>query len=79
MLGDASYSIYLFQVFALPGIAVLFRLLRLQAFLPFDLLVILLTVLATAAGVLCWYALERPIGKALRGRFVLPQAALASA
>lgn len=60
-LGDASYSIYLFQFFALPGWAYAMRGAHADA-IPFDANVLILTMLVTASGVGCWFLLERPLG-----------------
>jgi exopolysaccharide production protein ExoZ len=62
LVGDASYSIYLFQVFALPATALLFRAARLGA-MPADLLILALCCAGCGAGVLCWRFIERPITK----------------
>jgi exopolysaccharide production protein ExoZ len=62
VLGDASYSIYLFQFFALPAWARVMRLIGAQA-LPFDLNVILLTAVVTATGLCGWLLIERPMGR----------------
>jgi exopolysaccharide production protein ExoZ len=67
VLGDASYSIYLFQFFALPAWARVMRLAGAQA-LPFDLNVILLTVIVTATGFCGWLLIERPMGRLARSR-----------
>ena len=64
-LGDASYSIYLFQFFALPATAIFMRHAGFGA-LPFDANVLILTGLATLAGVACWWGVERPLGRWLR-------------
>ena len=61
VLGDASYSIYLFQFFALPAWARAMRIAGAEVF-PFDANVLGLTVLVTASGYLCWLLLERPLG-----------------
>ena len=65
MLGDASYSIYLFQFFALPAWARVMRVTGAQA-VPFDLNVMLLTVLVTVTGFYGWLLIERPIGRLAR-------------
>ena len=65
MLGDASYSIYLFQFFALPAWARVMRVAGAQA-VPFDLNVMLLTVLVTVTGFYGWFLIERPIGRLAR-------------
>ena len=61
VLGDASYSIYLFQFFALPAWAHAMRAVHAEA-ISFDADVLILTILVTASGVGCWYLLERPLG-----------------
>lgn len=65
MLGDASYSIYLFQFFALPAWARAMAILRMDT-IPFDVDVLILTGLVTASGVGCWFFLERPLGNMMR-------------
>ena len=65
MLGDASYSIYLSQFFALPAWARVMRVAGAQA-VPFDLNVMLLTVLVTVTGFYGWLLIERPIGRLAR-------------
>jgi exopolysaccharide production protein ExoZ len=65
VLGDASYSIYLFQFFTLPAWARIMRFAGAQA-VPFDLNVILLTVLVTATGFAGWLLVERPVGRLAR-------------
>lgn len=68
MLGDASYSIYLFQVFALPVIAVALRILRIPHILPIDLAIAVLWVLACGMGVVCWAYIEKPLSLFLKRR-----------
>jgi exopolysaccharide production protein ExoZ len=72
LLGDASYSIYLISVFALPASALVLRTLRAQQILSFDAMVIVLIAMSTASGVMCWYLIERPMTsyftKMTRGR-----------
>jgi exopolysaccharide production protein ExoZ len=65
VLVDASYSIYLFQFFALPAWARAMRTVRMEA-IPFDANVLILTALVTASGVGCWLLLERPLGSLAR-------------
>jgi exopolysaccharide production protein ExoZ len=65
LLGDASYSIYLFQFFALPMWARVLRSLGAEA-IPFDLNVVGLTGLVTATGLAGWFFIERPLGKMMR-------------
>ena len=64
MLGNASYSIYLFQFFALPAWARLMVRLHASA-LPFDLDVLILTALVTVSGVVFWLLVEQPIASAI--------------
>jgi exopolysaccharide production protein ExoZ len=61
-LGEASYSIYLFQFFALPGWAQIMRIAGAAA-IPFDIDVIILTSAVTLSGVAGWFLIERPISK----------------
>jgi exopolysaccharide production protein ExoZ len=65
VLGDASYSIYLFQFFALPGWARVMCAAGAEA-IPFDANVLILTALVTASGYGCWLLLERPLGTVAR-------------
>jgi peptidoglycan/LPS O-acetylase OafA/YrhL len=65
ILGDASYSIYLFQFFALPGWARVMQAAGGEA-IAFDVDVVILTVLVTASGFFCWLFLERPLGTVAR-------------
>lgn len=65
VLGDASYSIYLFQFFALPAWARVMRAAGAEA-IPFDADVLVLTALVTGSGYGCWLLLERPLGTAAR-------------
>ncbi|HWB79979.1 MAG TPA: acyltransferase [Nannocystaceae bacterium] len=67
-LGDASYSIYLLQVFALPGIARVLAAMHLDAWLPFDVLVLLLTAGSIAVGYVFYLLVERPLTRALQRR-----------
>lgn len=64
LLGNASYSIYLLQVLALPAIGKLW--LRFTPTLPPDLLVFVATVLAALAGVLLYKLVEHPLQKVLQ-------------
>ena len=74
LLGDASYSIYLAQTFALPALRVLIRhldpvLVHLQP-LALELCLVGAAVVGSAvSGVLCYLALERPMTQALKLRF----------
>jgi len=65
VLGDASYSIYLFQFFALPAWAYAMRAAGVEA-IPFDVDVLILTALVTGSGYGCWLLLERPLGTLAR-------------
>jgi exopolysaccharide production protein ExoZ len=65
ILGDASYSIYLFQFFALPAFARVMEAAGADA-IAFDVNVVILTVLVTASGFFCWLLLERPLGTVAR-------------
>ncbi|PZA12859.1 acyltransferase [Rhodopseudomonas palustris] len=65
VLGGASYSIYLFQVFALPMWGTVMSHLGFGT-LPFDLNVVILTVLVVASGVVGWAVVERPLSRAVK-------------
>jgi len=65
-LGDASYSIYLLQVFSLPGLAYLFYELHLINLLPIGVMSILLWLVSCGAGVIFWRLVERPIFNGLK-------------
>lgn len=65
LLGDASYSIYLFQVFALPGLALLLKAGLRGHGMPVDLAACILVCASVAVSVGCWYLLERPITRFL--------------
>jgi exopolysaccharide production protein ExoZ len=69
VLGDASYSIYLWQFFALPGWAQVMRISGAVAF-PFDINVLILTALVTLTGLGGWLLIERPITKLARSWLV---------
>ncbi len=64
-LGDASYSIYLFQFFALPAAASLMRKAGFGA-VSFDVDVLILTGVVTIAGVGGWRFVERPLTRGAR-------------
>jgi exopolysaccharide production protein ExoZ len=64
--GDASYSIYLTQVFSLPALVVLLKLTGIAP--PAPLTMVLLTLGAIVAGVLFWRFFERPITELLKRR-----------
>lgn len=64
LVGDASYSVYLFQVFALPGLALVLK--RLALLLPADIAIAVLWLCARAMGILCWRFVERPLTRCVR-------------
>ena len=64
-LGDASYSIYLFQFFALPACARVMQAAGAET-IAFDVNVLILTLLVTASGFFCWLFVERPLGTIAR-------------
>jgi exopolysaccharide production protein ExoZ len=70
-VGDASYSIYLTQVFSLPALAVLMKIvgLRLQG----DVTIIVLWLAACGLGVLFWWSVERPITELLKRWLLAPK------
>lgn len=65
-VGDASYSIYLFQIFALPALADALRWIKVPAVLQVDVAIALLWLLACAAGVGFWACVERPMTNRLK-------------
>jgi peptidoglycan/LPS O-acetylase OafA/YrhL len=67
VLGDASYSIYLFQVFALPGFARLFSAVHLDRWINIDALVLLIGACSCAAGLVTWKLVEQPLTRWARG------------
>jgi exopolysaccharide production protein ExoZ len=65
LLGDASYSIYLFQFFALPMWArTMWNFGAAQ--IPFDVNLLILTSLVVITGLAGWFVIERPLGKMMR-------------
>ncbi len=68
LLGDASYSIYLFQVFALPGFSRVFAALRFERYVNIDLLLAAIAVASIGAGLLVWGFLEKPLTQAIKIR-----------
>lgn len=77
-LGDASYSIYLVQVFTVPVVAKVMRA-AWPAHHP-ELLVVAAAAATLAAGMLSFVLLEKPIGRMLQGRRIngTPQHAMAA-
>jgi exopolysaccharide production protein ExoZ len=67
-IGDASYSIYLIQVMALPGVGKLIA--HLVPRIPGDLLIPIAVVLVVAAGMLTYAVIERPLLKTLQAALV---------
>ena len=61
LLGDGSYSIYLFHAFALPASAIILHKSGVQSVLSFDMMVIVLIAIGVVSGMLCWYLVERPM------------------
>ena len=66
MVGDASYSIYLFQVLALPAIAIFMRMLHIPALLPVDVAIAVLWLLSCASGIGCWKFIEQPLTRRVK-------------
>jgi exopolysaccharide production protein ExoZ len=66
MVGDASYSIYLFQVLSLPAIAIVLRMIHLPSVLPVDLAIAVLWFLSCASGIGCWRYIERPLTRRIK-------------
>lgn len=72
-LGDASYSIYLVQVFTLPAAALALNKSGLMSTAPADMSVFFLTVSTATVGWLTWRIVERPSTRWLRGRLENPR------
>lgn len=70
LLGDASYSIYLFHYIVLGAIAAVY--LRVGFFLPAGLAVHLQSILMVAGSLLFYKLVEKPLLKALQRRRPLP-------
>ncbi len=66
ILGDASYSIYLIQVFSIPVMAFILSRTGLIRSLPVDASVLLFVTWTAAAGWMTWRLVERPITRRLR-------------
>lgn len=65
LIGDASYSIYLFQAFSIPVAAYALRMMGLGR-LPPDPLAVAIAILGCIGGMLCWLLLEKPLTERLR-------------
>ncbi len=59
-LGDASYSLYLTQVFSVPFTLKLLQMIDRQRLLAGDLVSVVVTIVAIAAGFACHELVERP-------------------
>jgi peptidoglycan/LPS O-acetylase OafA/YrhL len=67
LLGDSSYSIYLFHVFALPGLSLVLKHVLAGYSISVDLAAGILAVAAVGMSVGCWYAVERPLTRLFDG------------
>lgn len=69
VLGDASYSIYLFHAAAFEGVRYVIKHLALDSSGFFNSLLIVMSQVAAgvAVGIIIYYAIEKPILKMLRG------------
>lgn len=70
VVGNASYSLYLTQVFSLPALAMLMKIVGVK--LPGDLMAAVLWLGACALGVAFWWTVERPMTDVLN-RLVAPR------
>lgn len=71
-LGEASYSIYLVQVFTIP---VIYKIaVRLSPGINGDLLALIALALTAAAGAIAYLGIERPLGRFSAFRRLSPQA-----
>jgi peptidoglycan/LPS O-acetylase OafA/YrhL len=67
-LGDASYSIYLLQVFALPGASFALRAIKAEQYLGVDAMIVIVWLVSCASGYIFWRLAERPITQFLQSR-----------
>lgn len=70
LLGNASYSIYLFHLPVLSFIVRLFSFLQLEVYLPIWILFILAVISATIAGIVVHILVEQPLLNRLRRKWV---------
>ncbi len=68
-LGNASYSIYLIQVFTLPAFSLIFKYIEPSAELGFVTMLVVSTSLTLLVGYIFFVLVERPITQTLR-RFI---------
>ncbi len=68
--GDASYSIYLFQLFALPGFAYIFKFAGLDRFIHIDLLILALVICSIFAGYIAYLVVEKPMTSFVRKKLI---------
>jgi exopolysaccharide production protein ExoZ len=70
LIGDASYSIYLFQVFSLPAFAILMHAIAINTFICTDGAILILAIMSMCAGFVFWRFVEHPITNYLRLRLL---------
>lgn len=70
LLGDASYSIYLFQVFTISALCKLVKFTDVADYVGSDVLIILVTVITTISGVLIYKGVERPLTQFARKKLL---------
>jgi peptidoglycan/LPS O-acetylase OafA/YrhL len=63
---SSAFSIYLFQVFAVPAVALVLRGLGAERVLPIDIPIVLTWVSSYGAGLCVWALVERPVARRLR-------------
>ncbi len=66
--GDASYSIYLFQVFALPGFAYIIKIIGLNRFIQIDILTFSIAIGSILSSYIAYLLVEKPLTTFLRHR-----------
>lgn len=71
LLGRASYSIYLVQVFALPASVIMLKKTHLAGVLPIEGLVAAMVLVSVVSSVVFWALVERPLTNLLHGKFSL--------
>lgn len=62
-IGDSSYALYLIHLPVLTASVPIIKLLKLETFLPASIMLILLTIGCTIAGLITHYLIEKPLCK----------------
>jgi peptidoglycan/LPS O-acetylase OafA/YrhL len=67
--GDASYSIYLFQIFSIPGFDYIFKIIGLDRFVPVDIIIFALAICSIFSGYIAYLLVEKPLTTYFRKKF----------